>query len=1394
MIKYKNMKQTGLLCKSSFKLIIRTLVAIPLLVGTIQVATARENVGLRKGGSPPVINAACAAATAQTDLSVNNVRCRVLMGDMWFDLKDGVYEIPKGGGVHSIFAGSLWIGGIDLGGQLKVAAQTYRQTGNDFWPGPLDTTKASVSSEVCAAYDKHFKITRKEVETFVTSGVSTPAITDWPGNGDASLGQAHYLAPFFDKNADGKYSPSDGDYPGYDLVAGDGYGECQVNNCIPVDQLFGDETLWWVFNDKGNIHGETGGQPIGLEVRAQAFGFSTDDEINNMTFYNYRIFNRSTYQVDSCYFGVWADADLGNGADDFVGCDVQRGIGYTYNGDNDDEVASAGYGVNPPAIGIDFFRGPLADKNDGVDNDRNCVKDAQDPCEQIIMSGFMYYNNINGVPNGNPLGATHFYNYLKMKWGDGSNVKYGGDGYTSIGPVCKFMFPGTSDSHDWGLGAASTCSTTPTLAAWDENIAGNTPADRRMLETAGPFTLMPGAVNVITTGVVWARANAGGAKASVKLLQVVDDKAQALFDNCFKVLDGPTAPDVTIQELDKELILYLSNTDPSSNNYNENYKEFDPLISLVDSNGNTCTSVNKFYNFEGYKIYQLKNKTVSSSNLDDPALARPVYQCDIKNGISRIINYEFDQSLGAGVPKEKVLGKDLGINHSIKITTDAFAIGSSSLINHKTYFFMAVAYGYNQYKKYQQDIPPNNSNMCNPIAGASTGQKKPFKLGRKNLRSYAAIPHIISPHNGGTEMHAEYGSGPQITRIEGTGNGGMTIELTSASVSAILSASDNKLNTPTYKNGMGPIGIKVVDPLSVPDGHSFTLKFDSTNIANSTWRLTNNNTGETIKSDKTIIAVNEQLFLKWGLAISIAQVADPGNSLSQNNGFISGSMTFSDPTKNWLTGLADKDASSYSNWIRAGINTNTVVVETGFLKDYAKIDDKEAYEKIIGRSWAPYRLCATSDIVTTFDSKKYYTGPAILPTQISRTLMKELASVDVVITSDKSKWSRCVVFDLCEDTTWSANSASFSTKARKLDFRRAPSVDKNGSTATGPDNNDFSTGMGWFPGYAINVETGERLNIAFGENSALLKENGNDMKWNPTSNETAKTYNLPWDSVGQGYGSPVFGGQHYIYVFGHNRDNDPTSLALTPNDTVNVPRYDRGKRMREILGWDKGNPTDIKKREIFVDAMWVNIPLLASSHSLLESDATIQLRVSKPYKYGYSSAYWVDGLKTFYADTASVSGGQNKNLPMYTFNTNGLATHTNENDLAVEALDQIRVVPNPYYAYSNYEKSNLDNRVKITNLPESCTVSIYNLSGTLIKRYKKGEIVKNHAALNAATVSVANDVVITTWDGSLDWDLKNTVNVPIASGVYIIHVEVPGVGEKIVKWFGVMRPIDLDSF
>jgi hypothetical protein len=105
------------------------------------------------------------------------------------------------------------------------------------------------------------------------------------------------------------------------------------------NRLNGDQTIWWVFNDMGNYHGETGSLlPIGIEVRAQAYAFcSSDTDLSNTTFYTYEIINRNIFTIHDCCIGHWIDSDLGNYLDNYVGCDVSRNLGYSYNGDNDDE-------------------------------------------------------------------------------------------------------------------------------------------------------------------------------------------------------------------------------------------------------------------------------------------------------------------------------------------------------------------------------------------------------------------------------------------------------------------------------------------------------------------------------------------------------------------------------------------------------------------------------------------------------------------------------------------------------------------------------------------------------------------------------------------------------------------------------------------------------------------------------------------------------------------------------------------------------------------------------------------------------------------------------------------------------------------------------------------------
>ena len=129
----------------------------------------------------------------------------------------------------------------------------------------------------------------------------------------------------------------------------------------------------------------------------------------------------------------------------------------------------------------------------------------------------------------------------------------------------------------------------------------------------------PGAVNRITTGVIWARATSGDNLASIELIRLADDKAQALFDNCFKVLNGPDAPDVEVIELDKELVLNLSNGS-TSNNFLEAYVEFDPLI--ISPPGE---SWDPFYRFQGYQLYQLASPSVSVTDLENVDLARLVH-------------------------------------------------------------------------------------------------------------------------------------------------------------------------------------------------------------------------------------------------------------------------------------------------------------------------------------------------------------------------------------------------------------------------------------------------------------------------------------------------------------------------------------------------------------------------------------------------------------------------------------------------------------------------------------------------------------------------------------------------------------------------------------------------
>ena len=114
--------------------------------------------------------------------------------------------------------------------------------------------------------------------------------------------------------------------------------------------------------------------------------------------------------------------------------------------------------------------------------------------------------------------------------------------------------------------------------------------------------------------------------------------------------------------------------------------------------------------------------------------------------------------------------------------------------------------------------------------------------------------------------------------------------------------------------------------------------------------------------------------------------------------------------------------------------------------------------------------------------------------------------------------------------------------------------------------------------------------------------------------------------------------------------------------------------------------------------MWVTIPI-ADPNNHLATDVKVKIRLAKPYNRHYSSIAIPDTVESAY-------GQQNNNYPMYNFSTDAVATEFEDETAFDNDLDMIRVVPNPYYAYSTYENVPLDNRVKITNLPDR-VITIY---------------------------------------------------------------------------------------
>ncbi len=459
--------------------------------------------------------------SAQIDLAANGVRARLTTGgDLWWDGQDARYEVTEDAGspnvnpVAAIFAGGLWLGGKDPGGGLKVAAQRYDRTTNnfDYRPGPLNENGTTVPA--CENWDRFFVINQREVRSFLNDfdpqnpdvTVIPDQIAGWPATGNPLFQGIHGfalpntpqgLAPFYDVDLDGLYNPLKGDYP-----------------------LFcGDEAIWCVFNDAGIHEASNTVDLLHAEIQLMAYAYADNDvDLHRTTFYDYKIINRSQEDWLEFYAGHWIDSDLGCYTDDLINSAPDRNLFYVYNTNGTDQdpcpQGISSYGTSAP-VNIFQVLSSNADREAGPET----------PLLHSLVN--LYAGGIPGMSTPNT--RQEYFNVLSGRWKDGQPMTRGGTGYESGGAETNYAFDGGEVNG----------------APWWHCNTPLPQSDIRQVYSTGPYTVSPGEIAEFTLGVttIFGVEYPDGDCPANEPIFTAADKIKGIYDdNCSSAVLSSSAP------------------------------------------------------------------------------------------------------------------------------------------------------------------------------------------------------------------------------------------------------------------------------------------------------------------------------------------------------------------------------------------------------------------------------------------------------------------------------------------------------------------------------------------------------------------------------------------------------------------------------------------------------------------------------------------------------------------------------------------------------------------------------------------------------------------------------------------------------------------------------------
>ncbi|MBS4029772.1 MAG: hypothetical protein KGZ58_14200 [Ignavibacteriales bacterium] len=553
-------------------------------------------------------------------------------------------------------------------------------------------------------------------------------------------------ANYYDGDGNGEYNPDD--------LNNNGLWDPTED----APDFLGDRTAWTVYNDavRPSERRWTNVNPQGIDIQQSMFGFRSAGSIGNILFLRYRIINRGTVAdvMDSVYFAVWADADLGGSAgytDDLVGCDTALNIGFTWN-DGDDPT----FGVEAPTFMISFFQGPIVfvPGETFIDADADGVYDAGEVAldTAIDVQGQLLGKRV--IPGAKNLPLSTFVNYVQSDPTRGDpathlearNYMLGGlkDG-SKLGP-CTDAFgsahgaiPCTSiDSVYWYSGDPVTDN------GWIYDVA----ADMRQMQNIGPFKLKKDQpVDVVVAYVV---GRGSDARNSVAVGKSIVNLSQQVYAANF--IGAPTPPLVKPK---------VRTTDNSIELIWDTKEHFD------------FTAQDPVFDYDlDFEAYEVTMYNTNSTSLVEAGRtnAKVVGRFDVANNYGDIVQENLESGertvlLRKGTQMDStVYSTEKRGRVRLVIDTDPFTSGP--IIKGKPYFVSVVAYAMN--KRAMKPVKPNVTVGTYYIDGGAT------------VGYTANSASIINGSSGGIRPGVDFNEpfiiGGSVTNVAGGTEGTVTFE------------------------------------------------------------------------------------------------------------------------------------------------------------------------------------------------------------------------------------------------------------------------------------------------------------------------------------------------------------------------------------------------------------------------------------------------------------------------------------------------------------------------------------------------------------------------------------------------------------------------------------------